>query len=323
MDMTEDTKALRAIVFGGSGFLGSHVADVLHERGMQVRVFDRLPSPYLQAGQEMVLGDIQDQPMVEASVQGHDVVYNFAGIADLGEANDHVLESIQSNVLGNTILLEAARKAGVQRFLYASTIYVYSELGGFYRCGKQAAELYIEEYQRRYGLDYTILRYGSLYGPRADKRNSIHRYLTQALLEGHITCLGTGDEEREYINVHDAARLSVDVLAPPYRNRHVVLTGQYPMQTRQMLRMLQEIMGGRVEVEYQPAQPSPDHYGVTPYSFIPRVARKIVSHEYMDMGQGLLECLYELHREMNSNSLPESEARSKGESSQPSATNRR
>ena len=92
------------------------------------------------------------------------------------------METVRLNVLGCANLLEAARQAGAKQFVFASTIYVSSESGGFYRASKQACELLVEEYQRQFGLDYTILRYGTLYGGRTDERNSVHRYLRQALL---------------------------------------------------------------------------------------------------------------------------------------------
>src|SRR5206468_647643 len=97
------------------------------------------PSSYLLPGQHMVVGDILDAAAVRQAVVGCDVVYHFAGFADLDEAATKPQETIQDNILGTAIVLEAAAEAGVKRFIYASTIYVYSNLGGFYRCSKQAA----------------------------------------------------------------------------------------------------------------------------------------------------------------------------------------
>jgi len=79
----KSTKRETVIVFGGSGFLGSHVCDALADRGYKVRIFDAKPSSYLRAGQTMVVGDILDRKMVFRAVEGCDYVYNFAGIADL------------------------------------------------------------------------------------------------------------------------------------------------------------------------------------------------------------------------------------------------
>jgi UDP-glucose 4-epimerase len=288
---------MKVVVFGGSGFVGSHVADELTNRGHEVRIYDLRPSPYLQKGQEMVVGDILDKVKVSKAVEGCDVVYNFAGMADLDTATTQPIDTINQNILGNALILDASVKAGIKRFVYASTIYVYSSLGGFYRCSKQAAELYIEEYQKRYGLDFTILRYGTLYGPRADERNSVYRYLKQALLSGKITVYGTGDELREYIHVKDAAKLSVDILSDEFKNKHVVITGHHPIKFREMLNTIKEMLGGKVEIEFKP--PVEDsrygaHYTITPYSFIPKIGRKLVSNYYVDLGQGLLECFHEI-----------------------------
>ena len=198
-----------AVVFGGGGFVGSHVADALTERGHNVIVYDIRQSTYLKSPQEMVVGDILDEKKVRKVVEGVDVVYNFAGIADIGEAANKPVETVKYNILGNAIVLDAAKEAKIKRFVYASTIYVYSESGSFYRCSKNACELYLEAYQKQYGLDYTVLRYGTLYGPRSNLSNSVYRFIYQSLTEGKIIYEGDGSEIREYINVIDVAQGSV------------------------------------------------------------------------------------------------------------------
>ena len=287
---------MKAIVFGGSGFLGSHVADRLQESGHQVTIFDRRPSPYLRPGQEMIRGDLLDEEKVKRYIQECEYVYNFAGVTNIEEASTQPLQTVKLNVLGNTVLLEACRSAGVKRFVYASTVYVYSQAGGFYRCSKQAAELYIEMYQREYGLPYTILRYGSLYGSRADETNAVRHYLMEALRYGKIVCRGDGEEMREYIHVEDAARQSVEILAPEFENQHVVLTGHQSMKVRVLLEMIREILDKPVEVTFQPADVRV-HYQMTPYNFHPKIGKKLVSRYYLDMGQGLLACLNEIYEQ--------------------------
>ena len=126
-------------VIGGSGFLGSHVADQLSDNGYQVRIYDSIPSPWLRPTQEMIVGDILDIEQLDKAVAGSEIVYNFAALADLTLALDKPLETIRINVLGNAQVLESCRAHGVKRFMYASTVYVYSREGGFYRCSKQSA----------------------------------------------------------------------------------------------------------------------------------------------------------------------------------------
>jgi UDP-glucose 4-epimerase len=286
---------MKTIVFGGSGLIGSHVADRLTEVGYDVTIFDLKPSPYLLPGQEIIIGDILDKKAVLDAVKGCDYIYNFAGMADLEAATTEPLRTIEQNIVGTAILLEATLRSRAKRFIQASTIYVYSDTGGFYRCSKQSAELYIEEYNRKFGLEYTVLRFGTVYGPRADSKNSIYRYLKQALDDGRIDCGGTGDETREYIHVRDAARLSVDILADEYRNKQITITGHHPMRLKDMLYTIGEILGNRIQINFEASEKDTPHYNITPYSFIPKIGHKLVTHEYVDMGQGLLECISEIY----------------------------
>ena len=197
---------MRILVTGGSGFLGSHVADALSDAGHEVSIFDIKPSQYLRKGQKMIVGDFLDSDMVAAAVRGMDVVYHFAGIADIDDCADAPINTVSVNVFGTVQLLESCLKAGVGRFVFASSAYVFSESGSFYRTSKRACESFIEDYSNHYGLKYTCLRYGSLYGPRADGKNSIYSLLKQAVNTGKIRYKGRGDEQREFIHVYDAAK---------------------------------------------------------------------------------------------------------------------
>jgi len=287
---------LNVIVFGGSGFLGSHVADALSEAGNRVRIYDLMSSSYIKPTQEMIIGDILDTARVNGAIEGMDVVYNFAGIADIDEASCKPIETVKYNVLGNTILLEAAMRAGVKRFVYASTVYVYSDSGSFYKCSKSASENYVETYQKQYGLDYTILRYGTLYGARTDEKNSVYRFIKQAMTENKITYFGNGEEIREYVHVFDAAQNSVEILSEKFKNEHITITGHYPMKVSELFTMIKEMLKKDVIIEYiKPKSDDPmDHYSITPYTFIPKVGKKYSKTYYTDMGQGLLMCMQDI-----------------------------
>ena len=288
---------MKVIVFGGSGFVGSHLADALTVARHEVTIFDINPSPYLQKTQKFIQGDILDADVVKRAVDGNEAIYNFAGLADIDDALARPADTVRLNVLGCVNMLEAARYSGAKRFVFASTIYVYSEAGGFYRVSKQACEAYIEEYQRRFGLNYTILRYGTLYGRRADSRNSVYRYLKQALYDRKISIQATGDEMREYIHVEDASRASVQILDAEFENQNVILTGQHPTRFRDLMYMIREMVGADVRIDLQPPDDGAvsGHYNLTPYTFHPKIGKKLVSHYYLDMGQGLLDCLDEIY----------------------------
>lgn len=283
-------------MIGGSGFLGSHVCDQLSDSGHEVRIVDRTASPWLREGQAMIVGDVLDEAALDRGIAGCQNVYNFAAIADLDEALGQPLETVRVNVLGNVQVLEACRRHDVKRFVYASTVYVHSREGGFYRCSKQAAEQYVEEYHRRYGLDFTILRYGSLYGPRSDHHNGLRRLVERALATGNVTYEGSAEAMREYIHVEDAARASVTALGDDFRNQHVVLTGQEPMRVMDLLKMLAEILNLSAAVEFVESDHA-GHYVRTPYAYQPRLGRKYVPPMHVDLGQGLLQLIGDIRKE--------------------------
>lgn len=289
---------MKIVFFGGSGFLGSHVCDKLSEAGHDVTIVDLRPSPYLRPDQKMVTGSLLDEDLVNTVVSGADAVFDFAGLADIGESNQKPVETARINVLGNVILLEACRKAGVRRYVFASTLYVYGKSGGFYRCSKQACELYIENYHDMFGLEYTILRYGSLYGPRADRRNAINRFVAEALEKGEITYYGAPTALREYIHVEDAALSTVEILGPEYANQNIVLTGDQPMQVGDLFRMIGEMLGREIKINYQ-HDPNSGHYQITPYAFMPKVGRKMTPHLSTELGQGVLKVMEEIHQELH------------------------
>ncbi|MBQ7738927.1 MAG: NAD(P)-dependent oxidoreductase [Desulfovibrionaceae bacterium] len=290
---------MKITVFGGSGFLGSHICDKLSEAGHAVTIVDLRPSPWLKESQTMLIGSILDEDLVQKAVQSADVVFNYAGIADIGEANNHPIETARINVLGNVTVLEACRKANVKRYIFASSLYVYGKSGGFYRCSKQSCEIYIENYQAQYNLPYTILRYGSLYGPRADNRNAIHRFIHEALTTGSITYYGAPTAIREYVHVDDASSATLAVLDPEFENQNIIITGNQPMHVGDLFDMIAEMLGKKLDIHYQ-NDPNSGHYQITPYAFMPRIGRKLVPPLTVDLGQGILRVMEEEHKKLYS-----------------------
>lgn len=289
---------MKVVVFGGSGFLGSHVVDELIKRGYEVRVCDIVKSEYIDE-KIFFKCDILDIKSIKEAIKGFDVVYNFAGLADINVAIKEPLKAIELNILGNTNILEAMRAEDIKKFFYASSAYVFSNKGSFYGISKQASEKIIEEYSNLFEIEYIIIRYGSVYGPRADKQNRIYRLLKDAILNKKITFLGNGKEIREYIHVKDAAKLTVDLLESNYKNEHFILTGVEKHTYKELLRLIKEMFNNKIEIEFK-NQEYKGHYELTPYLINePKIGKKIVNNPYIDFGQGLLELVYEIKKELN------------------------
>lgn len=289
---------MRVVVFGGAGFLGSYVVDELLSKNHKVTIFDKQKSPYINDNIPQIIGDILDVKAVRDVVIGQDAIYNFAGLADLNDSIDKPVETIKQNVLGNLNILEAARMEGVDRFLYASSVYVFSRKGAFYGTSKKSSELIVEQYGEQFGLDYTIVRYGSVYGERADRNNRIYRILREALTDRKISFKGDGSEEREYVHGRDAAKLSVDILSDKkFSQQSVILTGIERFKYSQLLLFIKEILNHEIDIQMLEEE-YPGHYALTPYSFSPSIGVKLVNNPSIDFGQGLLECVTKVFNEL-------------------------
>jgi UDP-glucose 4-epimerase len=281
---------MRVLVTGGGGFLGSHICDELTLRGASVVVLDLVHSPWLSEGQEMVVADVADKESLDRAMRGCDAVFHCAAVADLDAARADPRKAIEINVLGTLSVLESAAEAGVSRFVHASSVYVLSRSGSVYRTSKMAAENVVQDIAGQFPLAPTILRFGSLYGPRADPGNAILRMVRQAVLEGRIDFWGDGSEVREYIHIRDAAALAVDSVAGQYAGQTLHIAGRERLSTIELLETINEMLGGGLEITLQDRS-FEGRYHLTPYSFESTLGRRIVGNTYVDLGLGVLETI--------------------------------
>jgi len=283
----------RVLVTGASGFMGSHIADELSNRGHDVVLFDVTPSPYLKPEQRMVVGDLSDQDLLDEITKNIDYVFHFAAIADLNECLDKPREVVSTNILGTVDLLDACKNNNVQRFIFASSAYVFSKFGSFYRSSKRACESFVADYQERYGLPYVILRFGSLYGSRSNEKNGLYRIVKAMLYNDEYNFYGTGEEIRELINIYDAAKISVDCLDEQYKNAKLLVTGIERLKMRDIIDMVKEIIGRDVKINYSDTSQA-HHYKITPYHYDLTQSYKVTNNPYVDIGQGIIQVAQEI-----------------------------
>ena len=112
---------------------------------------------------------------------------------------------------------------------------------------------------------------------------------------------GTGEERREYIHVRDAAKLSVQALAQEFANQCLTVSGAQVLSTKDVMLMIQEILGHEITVEFSHNDPDYEifHYSLTPYRYTPRRGKKIVPHAFVDLGEGILELVEEIESSHN------------------------
>ena len=286
---------MKVLILGGSGFLGSYVADELSRKGHKVTIFDKKKSRWLQRKQKMIIGDIQNVSLLEKVIKGSEIVYNFAAIADIGEALEDPTQTVKTNILGTVNILELCKKYQVKRFVFASSIYVYSNQGGFYRVSKQASELFVEEYSNRYKLNYTILRFGSIYGPRSDIRNGLSKIISNSLKTGTVRYGGTAKAIRQFIHVNDAAKASVDILKRKFVNQNVLITGRKTSKIKELLYLIAKILNIPKKPKFD-NKTQQGHYNVTPFSYKPKPGKKYFTKSSVQLGQGILQLVDEIKK---------------------------
>ena len=286
---------MKILIIGGSGFLGSHIADELTFRGYEVIIFDKKKSKWLKKGQKMIRGDVTNISSLERAIKKSDVVYHMAAIADIGDAMENPIKTVKVNILGTVNALELSKKYKIKRFIFGSSIYVYSRQGGFYRSSKQAAELYVEEYSRRHNLNYTILRFGSIYGPRADVRNGLSRIIKDALKTGQVRYRGTKKAVRQFIHVKDSAKSSVNILNKKFKNQNILLIGRQSSKIKHLLLYIAKVLNLPKKMKFD-RKTNHGHYDISPYNYMPKPAKKYFTNTSIDLRQGILELISEIKK---------------------------
>jgi UDP-glucose 4-epimerase len=254
---------MRALVTGGSGFIGSHVVDRLLAEGHRARVFDLAPWDYeARDGCEVVTGDLLDPAVLRAAADGCDVIVHLAAAADVGLVAKDPAGAEQLNARGTLNVLEAARKTGA-RVVYASTIWVYSDVvetdvdedsqlalpSHLYTATKLAGEMYCHSYGELYDVPTTILRFGIPYGPRARPAAVLPIFVNKALAGEPLTIAGDGLQTRRFVYVEDLADGVVRALAPAAAGRVYNLVSEEDTSVRDIAEAVRMAVGD-VEITY-------------------------------------------------------------------------
>tara|TARA_B100000242_G_scaffold239353_1_gene179272 strand:- start:315 stop:1184 length:870 start_codon:yes stop_codon:yes gene_type:complete len=282
---------MRVLVTGGSGFLGKSISDFFSKNGHEIIIFDKCKPQNLLDNQSFVKGDLFDEKSLEQALKNVEIVLHFAAQADIDYSEENPEETLENNIQGTINLLKKVKDLNLKRFFFSSSVYVNSKHGSFYGVSKQCCEKIIEEYSRRYGLDFTILRYGSLYGPNANEFNSISSIIESALSTKSIERSGDGEEIREYVFINDAAEMTYETLSEDYKNKHVFISGNQQIKVKDLLVMINEILGGDIKISYKEKDNNQLHYGITPYSYKINSAKRIVLKNFTDLGDGLLQVI--------------------------------
>jgi Nucleoside-diphosphate-sugar epimerases len=299
MTNKKKNKNKKILVIGGSGFLGSHLADELTNLGHLVTIFDKVRSKYLNKNQIFVLGNTNDNKLLNKLIKKNEYIYYFSGISDIEESMSNPEKTIESNLLNLISCLKIISKNKIKKFIYASTMYVYNSKGSFYRATKQSAEILINTFADHYKFDHLILRYGSLYGSRSQIWNGLNNYISQIIKNKKIIYYGDGEELREYIHVKDAARISANMINFNQKEKALVVTGNQIVSSKLLLNKIFEIAKLKKNIKFNKKNKNEYHYSLSPYEYFNEEVNKIVPDRYIDLDSGIMSLIKEINKNKN------------------------
>jgi UDP-glucose 4-epimerase len=266
------------LVTGGAGFIGSHIAAALLERGENVRLFDNMLTgrginlAALQGHAEHVQGDLRDLAALEAAMEGVEVVFHQAAIASVPRSIADPIGSLDINVNGTQNVLLAARNTGVRRVVYASSSAVYGDSPVLpkheelptntlspYAVQKLTGELLCGVFTRIYGLETVALRYFNVFGPRQDPASEyaavIPRFLTMLLEGQRPVVFGDGEQTRDFVYIANVVQANLRAAVAPEAVGQAMNIGcGEQISLNEVLRLAGELLEIPVEAEYREAR---------------------------------------------------------------------
>ena len=258
---------MKIVVAGGSGFIGSHVVDVLLDQGHRVLIYD-LEAPRYGQQCEFMRGDIRDTDRMAQVFKNGDIVFLLAAEANVNRFYESPVFSNDITANGTLTVLEAARRTSVARVILASTEWVYGSIpeagdenitedtpyaqnpDHIYTSSKIASELFCKNFRDLYGVNYTIMRYGIPFGERA-RPETVTPIFIQRIMRGEpITIHGDGSQSRQFIYVRDLAKGNAACLNPAAENRIFNLNGKKKISVIQIVKTLEEILEKKASLTF-------------------------------------------------------------------------
>ena len=296
------------LVTGGAGFIGSHIAAALVERGDRVRVLDNLSTGHLSNMNsfreriEFIQGDVTDAGLAAKAVQGVDCIFHEAALASVPASVERPLDSHAACATGTLTVLDAARRAGVRRVVYAASSAAYGNQPTSskretdlpaplspYAAAKLSGEFYCQAFWSTFGLETAAIRYFNVFGPRQDPNSPysavIPLFITAMLSGRQPVIYGDGGQSRDFsfvANVVHANLLAAD--APDAAGRTINAADGRSIDLLTLLDVLNRLLGMNVKPQFAPPRPGDVRESRADIA----LARKLLGYEpQVDFEEGL------------------------------------
>lgn len=261
----------KVLITGGSGFIGSHVVDVMCEAGHLVTVLDKGAQPHRKDVRHEDV-DLLDYPSLLNAAKGQDFIFHLAATSNVNHMQKAPVYGVQQNVVGTCNVLEAARQVGVERVVLASTVWVYNaatpsscaldenssinvaSAGHLYTSSKIASELICHSYRDVFSQGITVLRYGVPYGERMREELLIPSLIKKAVDGQPIVLTGDGSQHRKFVYVGDLARAHVLAMSDRAAGQTYNLEGTDQITVLEVAKGVQELIGRGGGIDFAPAR---------------------------------------------------------------------
>lgn len=268
----------KVLVSGGAGFIASHIATALVERGDEVRILDNLCAGFLKNIEhikddvEFIEGDVADESVVSKAVEGVELVFHQAALASVPLSLDRPLDTNHACVTGTLNVLNQAAKANVRRVVYAASSSAYGDqpfsakresdlpqVLSPYAAAKLAGELYCQAFYHSFGLETVGLRYFNVFGPRQDPASpysAVIPLFVTAILSGKPPVVyGDGGQSRDFVYVGNVVQGNL-LAAEAEGAAGKIINMAEGRQTSllQLLNLLSELLGVEIEPDFQEAR---------------------------------------------------------------------
>jgi UDP-glucose 4-epimerase len=265
---------MKILVTGGAGFIGSNVVDAYVAAGHEVIVVDDLSAgkrSNVNPAATLHEVDIASPALVELVLaERPDVINHHAAQTSVRHSVSDPLDDCRRNILGSLNVIEAARQAGTGKLIYISSGgAIYGEPSTLpcpedhpivpdspYGASKHAPEHYLDIYHRLHGLNYSVLRYGNVYGPRQDpfgEAGVIAIFTAQMLAGQPVTINGSGDQERDFVYVGDVVRANLNLLTVGDGEAFNIGSGE-GTSVNQIYDLIREATGSTLDAIHGPAK---------------------------------------------------------------------
>ena len=279
----------KVLIIGGSGFIGKNVVNFLLKKNYKVTVYDKIKTSFDLKTVKFIKGSILDKKKLTKHIKENEIIYHFAAISDIKEANKNTIATIKQNIIGTVNILDEVKKNKKKKLIFASSIYARSAQGGIYSISKRASESLIDEYARKFKFKFVILRFGSIYGPEANKFNPINQIIKSAVKNKKIIRPGNGEEVRSYIHVKDASKLCFKVLEKKYLNKYFNLIGEKKIKVKKLLNLVSKKTSSKII--YNPKIKMDYHYSINPFTFKVKKGLTLIEKKPIKLSLGITEII--------------------------------